>query len=318
MKQLFTFLYVIIRLINDIDQTIEKGAQEILDHSTSPEGPHNHLQNIPFMDNLWLGPNKKTEMNIIIPSDDDEDNTANTTLSYGSTFFPKMNNGYQGFNSIYNNFNIPHCVTPFRQFNSSQLNYPMTPLSTTNQYTFYMNMKPKSQTISFNNNNTDNVINVLDIITKKDIRTTVMIKFIPIKYNSNDFIEEIDSVLGTNENFRTYDLVYLPISFKIEKNLGYAFINFINPIYVVDFYYKTLNLTWKKHHSNKNPVVRFAKVQGKNNLIIHLKESPGEEKKPMLFDNRKGEKEYRISVQKEYFGDVCKYWIEIISSFSFI
>ena len=166
MKQLFTFLYVIIRLINDIDQTIEKGAQEIQDHSTSPEGPHNHLQNIPFMDNLWLGPNKKTEMNIIIPSDDDEDNTANTTLSYGSTFFPKMNNGYQGFNSIYNNFNIPHCVTPFRQFNSSQLNYPMTPLSTTNQYTFYMNMKPKSQTISFNNNNTDNVINVLDIITK--------------------------------------------------------------------------------------------------------------------------------------------------------
>ena len=125
-------------------------------------------------------------------------------------------------------------------------------------------------------------------------------------------------MLGTNENFRTYDLVYLPMSFKIEKNLGYAFINFINPIYVVDFYYKTLNLTWKKHHSNKNPVVRFAKVQGKNNLIIHLKESPGEEKKPMLFDNRKGEKEYRISVQKEYFGDVCKYWIEIISSFSFI
>ena len=55
MKQLFTFLYVIIRLINDIDQTIEKGAQEIQDHSTSPEGPHNHLQNIPFMDKYIVG-----------------------------------------------------------------------------------------------------------------------------------------------------------------------------------------------------------------------------------------------------------------------
>lgn len=270
------------------------------------------------MDNLWLAPNKKKEINIIIPSDDDEDTTTNTTLSYGSNLYPKMNNGYQNFNSIYNNFNLSHCITPFRQVNSTQCNYPtVTPLSTTNQFGFYMNMKPKSQTISFNNN-TDNQINVLDIITKKDIRTTVMIKFIPIKFNSSEFIEEIDFLLGTNEEFRTYDLVYLPMSFKIEKNLGYAFINFINPIYVVDFYYKTLNLTWKKYHSNKNPIVRFAKVQGKNNLILHFKESPGEEKKPMLFDNRKKEKEYRISVQKEYFGDVCKYWIEIISNFSFI
>ena len=40
---------------------------------------------------------------------------------------------------------------------------------------------------------------------------------------TNDFIEEIDSVLGTNENFRTYDLVYLPMSFKIEKNLKVQF-----------------------------------------------------------------------------------------------
>ena len=46
-----------------------------------------------------------------------------------------------------------------------------------------------------------------------------MIKFIPIKFNSSEFIEEIDFLLGTNEEFRTYDLVYLPMSFKIEKNL---------------------------------------------------------------------------------------------------
>ena len=46
-----------------------------------------------------------------------------------------------------------------------------------------------------------------------------MLKFIPVKYNVEELIEEIDICLGTKENYRTFDLVYLPISFKNEKSV---------------------------------------------------------------------------------------------------
>lgn len=254
-------------------------------------------------------------MEINIPSDNEidesEPNTLSTNNTNSSVSFNSFNaifNSTKNSNKIYNAFAFPNnCVIPFRQICSTQISFTPSAMDVPNNW---MNSKPKSQSNIKFNNNMDNVINVDDIISKKETRTTIMLKFIPVKYTAEELIEEIDMCLGTKENYRTFDLIYLPISFKNEKNLGYAFINFISPLYVLDFYFKISELKWKKYHTNKNCIIRYAKVQGKTNLINHFKKSPGEEKKPLLIDssNNKIDKNYKIAVKKIYYEDVCNNW----------
>jgi hypothetical protein len=68
-------------------------------------------------------------------------------------------------------------------------------------------------------------LNVSRAETGEDPRTTVMVKNIPNKYTQRNLLDLIDvNYAGT------YDFFYLPIDFKNKCNLGYAFINFRNPI----------------------------------------------------------------------------------------
>lgn len=263
-------------------------------------------------------------MEISIPSDNEIEETERNTLSTNNTNSSRSFNAFfkstKNSNKIYNAFAFPNnCIIPFRQICSTQISFTPSTMDVPNHTKNFMNSKPKSQSSINFNSNTDNLINVDDIISKKEKRTTIMLKFIPVKYNVEELIEEIDICLGTKENYRTFDLVYLPISFKNEKNLGYAFINFISPLYVLDFFFKSSELKWKKYHTNKNCIIRYAKVQGKINLLNHFKESPGEEKKPLLIDSstNKIDNNYKIAIKKYYYEDVCSNWTNI-DDFMFI
>ncbi|GMI95410.1 MEI2-like 4 [Hibiscus trionum] len=69
------------------------------------------------------------------------------------------------------------------------------------------------------------------IIHGEDSRTTLMIKNIPNKYTSKMLLAAID------EHCRgTYDFIYLPIDFKNKCNVGYAFINMIDPQQIIPLY----------------------------------------------------------------------------------
>jgi hypothetical protein len=73
-----------------------------------------------------------------------------------------------------------------------------------------------------------------------------MIRHIPNKYTLTSFVEEL------NENFKgTYDVFYLPLDYKNNCNLGFAFINFIDPMYIVLFYDLYRGKKWKKFNSEK-------------------------------------------------------------------
>jgi hypothetical protein len=80
----------------------------------------------------------------------------------------------------------------------------------------------------------------------RDSRTALMIKNIPNKYTQKMITQKI------NEKFQgKYDFFYLPIDFKNKCNVGYAFINFADPIYILKFHEELDSKKWERFNSEK-------------------------------------------------------------------
>jgi hypothetical protein len=127
-----------------------------------------------------------------------------------------------------------------------------------------------------------NIINLMDIFQCKDLRTTLMIKNIPNKYTLSSFLDEI------NEYFKnTYDIFYLPIDYINKCNLGFAFINFVEPFHIILFYELYRGKKWKKFNSDKICELLFAKFQGRKELLAHFEKGKvlsfeSEDKRPLI------------------------------------
>ncbi|KAG4116895.1 hypothetical protein ERO13_D12G195900v2 [Gossypium hirsutum] len=136
-----------------------------------------------------------------------------------------------------------------------------------------------------NSSNADKKQYELDIdriIRGDDSRTTLMIKNIPNKYTSKMLLAAID------EHCRgTYDFIYLPIDFKNKCNVGYAFINMIDPQQIIPFHKAFDGKKWEKFNSEKVATLAYARIQGKAALIAHFQNSSlmNEDKRcrPILF-----------------------------------
>jgi hypothetical protein len=116
----------------------------------------------------------------------------------------------------------------------------------------------------------------------EELRTTLMIKNIPNKYTQKMLLQTID-----NKFKGSYDFFYLPIDFKNRCNVGYAFINFVDPISIIQFCKELNGKKWEKFNSEKVCELTFARIQGKLNLIEHFQNSSlmGEETscRPIIF-----------------------------------
>ena len=122
----------------------------------------------------------------------------------------------------------------------------------------------------------------MDIFLCKDLRTTLMIKNIPNKYTISSFLEEINTYFKN-----TYDIFYLPIDYVNKCNLGFAFINFVEPFHIILFHELYSGKKWKKFNSNKICELLYAKFQGKKELIGHFEKGKvlsfeSEEKRPLI------------------------------------
>ena len=107
-------------------------------------------------------------------------------------------------------------------------------------------------------------LNINDIISQKDKRSTLMIKNIPNKFNQEYILNII------NQNFKgTFDIFVLPTDINKYKNFGYAFINFTSSYYVPYFYFMFNGKMWFGTNSHKICELAYSKVQGKLALLNH-------------------------------------------------
>lgn len=91
----------------------------------------------------------------------------------------------------------------------------------------------------------------------EDQRTTLMIKNIPNKYDQFSLLKELN--LSQN-HLGKYDFLYLPIDFQNKANVGYAFLNMIHPLFVIDLLIEFKNRKWTKFNSHKKCDIKYARI----------------------------------------------------------
>jgi hypothetical protein len=140
-----------------------------------------------------------------------------------------------------------------------------------------------------NNNNMSNDGGQLDyaldysrIAMGVDRRTTIMIRNIPNKYSQQLLLNEINA-----HYVGCYDFFYLPIDFKNKCNVGYAFINFMDPLHILDFFKEFNGTRWRNFNSEKVCSLSYARIQGKQAMIARFQNSSlldkDDEFRPLLF-----------------------------------
>lgn len=88
--------------------------------------------------------------------------------------------------------------------------------------------------------------------------TTVMVRNIPTRFTSITLID----VLKEHGFDKTFDFIYSPIDFRTKKNVGYAFINFVNPEYKEKFASTFQGLQLKATTSKKALDIISSRRQG--------------------------------------------------------
>jgi hypothetical protein len=153
-------------------------------------------------------------------------------------------------------------------------------MKTPQKYQKNNNNNNNINTINNNNNNINNNINIInnnttnkknftddkkiciyDIITGKEKRTTLMLRNIPNKYTLTNVVEEIDPKF-----WGKYDYINLPIDYERKLNLGYAFINFVDPMHIILFYTTYHLHKWSRYKSDKKIDMTYAVKQGKKDI----------------------------------------------------
>ena len=111
-------------------------------------------------------------------------------------------------------------------------------------------------------------------------------------------MKENDTRMGFNKNmnYRNSDLFYLPMNYSNKRNLEYAFINFVDAIYIIDFIFiKGIKL--KSNNCHKEWKITFSNYQGRIEITEHLFNFSGRRKMPFLFTINKMKLIIRIPIE---------------------
>ena len=267
---------------------------------------------IEISNNLWKETNLDFNNEFNGKNSDNHENNNNSddcsqeyiTKNYiDLSFLEYINNEKEENNSFFNNINnnnLNNNMNKISELNETNLinnifqnnNYYQQYFN--NNYLLYSlhlqqinNILSSNQ--SFNNNNNNNLkrktidkrylINIMDIKTNKEKRTTIRMMNIPSYFRPCDLVRKIDEKFGITpqkEN-RIYDFIYIPFreteKNKEIKNSGYAFINFVHPKHIIKFYLYFNGKHLKLKTSKKICIITFATKQG-----IYIKNKSDESK----------------------------------------
>ncbi|KAF8472448.1 RNA recognition motif 2-domain-containing protein [Kalaharituber pfeilii] len=113
-----------------------------------------------------------------------------------------------------------------------------------------------------------NTVDLERISQGLDTRTTIMLRNIPNKVDQQTLKDYVDSTSRGKYNF-----LYLRIDFKNMCNVGYAFINFIDPLDIIPFVLAKSGRRWNKYNSDKVLDVTYANIQGIDQLVEKFRNS---------------------------------------------
>ncbi|KAI1082352.1 RNA recognition motif 2-domain-containing protein [Whalleya microplaca] len=116
--------------------------------------------------------------------------------------------------------------------------------------------------------NHHNHVDVSRIREGTDVRTTIMLRNIPNKVDQALLKRIVDE-----SSWGKYDFMYLRIDFANDCNVGYAFINFVDPLDIIDFVNARGNQRWNCFKSDKVAEISYATIQGKDCLVQKFRNS---------------------------------------------
>ena len=238
-------------------------------------------------------PNQKNinELPLIL----NQNNARNMPLNYNvpklnlnMTYYPKIQNctlpiHKQSIDKINSSNSLPELKTfsnnntqDKKVKNNNTSNEANNSLNNNNNYNFTnnkMNSNFNNKNINNNYSNMNNkgqkgekqFLNLDDIANGKDLRTTIMIRNIPIKYTDEKLNEEFKEFHGK------YDCLYMPYDYEKNGNRGYAFINFVNSLHILLFHEKFNGKKWIHFESSKICELNMAHFQGFNEIQKHAK-----------------------------------------------
>ena len=273
---------------NDNNQKYNQNQKEIIDLPLIINQSNN--QNIPMNYNC-----SKLNLNITYYPKIQSGN-----IPYNKLSFDKINNSSNYLPEINNRDTLSE--KKIRNNNSfyEDKNNSNSNISSYNNIAFNNKLKLNFKNITSNKNmnNMQNkgslkgekqVLNLDDIVSGKDTRTTVMIRNIPIKYTDEILNESLVEFHGK------YDCLYLPYDYEKNGNKGYAFINFINPLHILYFYEKFNGKKWDLFESSKICELNCAHFQGINEIQKHAKNF-----KDLKKSNYHSDKEENIIIPSKY------------------
>ncbi|KAK1831709.1 RNA recognition motif 2-domain-containing protein [Podospora conica] len=154
-------------------------------------------------------------------------------------------------------------TTPMTYPNSFASPRGMTPFTGRRQNAARVNRSPYHNAAGHHNQ-----VDVERIRSGIDVRTTIMLRNIPNKVDQPMLKKIVDE-----SSWGKYDFMYLRIDFANDCNVGYAFINFVDPLDIIPFVNARANQRWNCFKSDKVAEVSYATIQGKDCLVQKFRNS---------------------------------------------
>ena len=264
------------QLFEQINKDISKALLEIKEENKKQDKIENNINDENIFTNSEIRNKDYNENNIITPNIFNIFNDYKSNDNYNENIFP--NNQFFRNNNI-NNINNNMISTNINNNDKLMIsnNFQVIILPQNIQYStlilliIIINKNKKSSKPnkivsyrgvpgSYNSDFSKNMINIEKIIQFKDTRTTLIIRNIPNKYDISLLIKEL------NKNFENkFYIVYLPFDIQRNSNLGFGFINFVNPIHILLFCEEFIGKKWNISNSQKDVILLIQIIKEKMN-----------------------------------------------------